>query len=313
MEKGNQPDIITENTESETKTPIKKFFKYVPISSIKIFHESTAHPEKSPREVPSNNSSQILKSPKRSPSQSSDRSPRKSDSKRHSHSHSKSSDHHEGTTPFSQKITDFFCRSRENSVDKSIDKSAERRLSTAERRLSTTSPDVSDFHTIRSKSLSGSSSNVIPKRQSINSSAETYEIELIDSYNISYNKDDTSTYSTFYIIRSIHLKNETNKINIIIAGMLHKMDSYALVNQNYIGKCVFYDMHKHLCVERRMSEEDEMAQLYLLYSKEWDFNSIFDHYPVYVICHQFEITTIDFIRIYPQLIAHIQNNIIKPL
>jgi hypothetical protein len=125
----------------------------------------------------------------------------------------------------------------------------------------------------------------------------------IDLYNITYDRGDANTYSSFYIVYNNHLDN---KINIFCEGIFRKIDSFDLVSGKYIGKHVFYDIRKHICVERRLSEPDDSLRVYILYSKEWNKST---NYPIYVTCHMFEITTSTFVKIYPQLISYTQSKI----
>jgi hypothetical protein len=270
--------------DKESDTQHKKFFKYVPMPDLKLYHEDntnhTSHtsPKLSPKTKPINELSH---------------SPRTSDSDPQSHKRKsqsrKSADH------FTQKVSEWFTRSRENSIEKSKRRSSD----------STSSKNPQPVSSDKTPNLKVSFADL--PNVAINNSAN-YETTYIDLYNITYDINDSNTYATFYILHDTST-NSPDKISILCAGMNHKIDSYVLVSQNYIGKHIFYDKQKHMCVDRRLSEDDSELQLYLLYSKTWNTYDVFNHYPIYVICHKFEIATNEFIHIYPQLIAQIQEQI----
>jgi hypothetical protein len=105
------------------------------------------------------------------------------------------------------------------------------------------------------------------------------KFDILDKKNIYYDISDTEEYDTFVLL------NE-NGITSYCGMTKNSVSSFALVEQDYMGKTLNYELN------------NGMNALFFIYSKKWPIYT----YPVYVIIHDYKFTTKKFIIIFNTVI-----------
>lgn len=132
------------------------------------------------------------------------------------------------------------------------------------------------------------------------------KLSEINSDHIICNMADENKY-TIFMMRWDESDNciEKNKY-AVCDGIQNKIHSFDLVNQDYVGKFIFYDNVSGICISK--GSVTNSTQVFIIYSKQWT-NKLGDIFPVYIICSKFETTVSELIRVYPKLISQINSDI----